>query len=412
MTPTPEEPNNSSETDREWEEIVAGRLVPAADNPEHREAEAVRQALLWRHAKNTALTVSPQEASYFYQQLHLQESHSVGFWQRWGRGIIGSLVLLLVGFAAGYGLMRWNASVPTPTNVGTQNLSTTSNAPLNLPSVDSIVPTGHQAAATLNDLPQLIAIPAGQYLMGCSAGWDDEQGGCRDNEFPAHKVNVSSFELGKYEITVGQFKRFVAETQYKTTAESTGEGCTVADPNMAGRWLLHPASNWRSPGFNQTDVHPVVCISWADTQNYIAWLNKTTGKTHRLPTEEEWEYAARGGKVTAFFWGSQPNRNFANYQGQGDLDKWQYTAPVGQFSSNAYGLHDMSGNVWEWVQNCWRANYSEPTLSDDKCIKHARTRRGGAWDNPPPSVRSSYRSTGEELERSYLYGFRVARSLE
>jgi formylglycine-generating enzyme required for sulfatase activity len=115
--------------------------------------------------------------------------------------------------------------------------------------------------------------------------------------------------------------------------------------------------------------------------------------------------------VTAFAWGSQPSRNFANYQGQGELDQWQYTAPVGQFSSNAYGLHDMAGNVWEWVDNCWRANYLVQTMDKSECEGHLRTRRGGAWDNQPPNMRPAYRSSGNELERSFLYGFRVARSL-
>ncbi|MBK8454780.1 MAG: formylglycine-generating enzyme family protein [Thiofilum sp.] len=402
MKSTPHDPAPSDpQPPSDWEAIVAGKLLPAPDNPEHLEADAVRQVLLWRHAKTTAVVVSAQEAEGFYQQLQLTKRSNA--WQGWGQRLIWGVGLVLLGFGAGYGLVKWSTTPLVKTSE-----QPTTNTPLTLPDLDHIT---HQVTqpATLSDLPTLVVLPAGRFSMGCSAGWDDELGGCRDNEFPAHRVQIDSFELGKYEITVGQFKRFVDETQYKTTAEQTGEGCTVADPKMAGRWILHPASHWRSPGFAQTDVHPVVCISWDDTQHYIAWLNKTTGQTYRLPTEEEWEYAARGGKVTAFFWGSQPSRNFANYQGQGELDQWQYTAPVGQFSSNAYGLHDMSGNAWEWVQTCWRDNYDAVAAST--CDQRLRARRGGAWDNQPPSLRSAYRSQGHELERSFLYGFRVARSL-
>ncbi|MEN9434794.1 MAG: hypothetical protein RLZZ422_2383 [Pseudomonadota bacterium] len=409
MTQTPPEPlEPESDSQTEWNAIVAGKRLPNSSIPEHAEAEAVRQALLWRHAKSTALTVSPTEAERLFKQLHVQlQIEKVSSWQRWGRGIIWSSSLILMGFGAGYGVVKWTES--TQTNPATQPTIETS-ATLALPALSTL---NHKATnpATLSDLPSMLTIPSGSYRMGCSAGWDDDLGGCRDNEFPAHSVTLPSFELSKYEVTVGQFKRFVAETQYKTTAEQTGEGCTVTDPKLAGKWVLHPASNWRSPGFAQTDVHPVVCISWQDTQQYIQWLNKTTSQAYRLPTEEEWEYAARGGKVTAFAWGSQPSRNFANYQGQGELDQWQYTAPVGQFSSNAYGLHDMAGNVWEWVDNCWRANYLVQTMDKSECEGHLRTRRGGAWDNQPPNMRPAYRSSGNELERSFLYGFRVARSL-
>ena len=399
---TPSDTTPDDNPDQEaWNAIVAGKLLPSPDNPDHLEADAVRQVLLWRHARNTSLTVSSQEAELFYQ--HLQSTNRSRGWQHWGRQTIWGVGLLLLGFGAGYGIMKWSTS---PVTAPSEPIE--AKAPLTLPDLASVPhPVTHPA--TLADLPQLLVIPAGQFSMGCNAGWDDELGGCRDNEFPAHRVKVERFELGKYEITVGQFKRFVAETQYKTTAEQTGEGCTVSDPKVAGRWVLHPGSHWRSPGFAQTDAHPVVCVSWVDTQHYIEWLNNTTQHRYRLPTEEEWEYAARGGKVTAFFWGSQPNRNFANYQGQGELDRWHYSAPVGQFSSNAYGLHDMAGNVWEWVQTCWRDHYATTTAKP--CEQSLRTRRGGAWDNQPPSLRSAYRSQGHELERSFLYGFRVARSL-
>jgi formylglycine-generating enzyme required for sulfatase activity len=265
---------------------------------------------------------------------------------------------------------------------------------------------------TISDIPEMMKIPAGQFIMGCSSGWDDAIGGCRDNEFPAHKVDIKAFELGKYEVTVGQFKRFTEETSYLTTAEKNQQGCTIADPQHQGNWIIDKTKNWRNPGFAQTANHPVVCISWMDIKTYIEWLNQKTQQHYRLPTEEEWEYAARGGKVTAFYWGSQPSHNFANSQGKEGADHWEFTSPVGQFAGNGFGLHDMAGNVWEWTDSCWKPDYQPANQSNQQDCNNTdslKVRRGGGWDNLPPSIRAAYRSYGSALERSYLYGFRIAR---
>ena len=150
----------------------------------------------------------------------------------------------------------------------------------------------------------------------------------------------------------------------------------------------------------------MVCISWEDANAYINWLNQKTGKYYRLPTEEEWEYAARAGKATAYYWGSIPNRNHANFLGIKDRDKWEFTSPVGSFTGNSFGLYDIAGNAWEWTSSCWRMTY------DDQCKnKNIYVRRGGGWDNDKKNIRSSYRSRDHKIARSYLYGFRVAHDL-
>ena len=266
---------------------------------------------------------------------------------------------------------------------------------------------------------EMVLIPGGKFLMG-----DDGRDGWSD-EMPAHRVTVPAFRLGKYEVTVGQFRRFVEATGYRTDAERDADentdeyafvqvGCRLysddlifGDPTGEGR-------SWRHPEYSIEEEQPVVCVSWNDAQAFMKWLSEQTGKPYRLPTEAEWEYAARAGSTTEYSWGDDIGENRANCMGCGgewNYDEW-LSAPVGSFPANAWGLHDMHGNVWEWVGDCWNDNYvgapadgSAWTIGD--CSR--RVFRGGSWYFEPRAMRSALRHWGD---RYYIStGFRLAQDL-
>ena len=215
--------------------------------------------------------------------------------------------------------------------------------------------------------PEMLPIKAGDFMMGCVTKRDEVEAGCQSDEKPAHKVTLKSFEVSKTEITVGQFRVFIKQTGYKTSAEK-GKGCYLYKNN---KWDKVKNANWDKPNFKQTEEHPVTCVSWDDSQAYIKWLNsqvntKALGK-YRLLTEAEWEYAARGGETEqAYPWGNKAHHDWANYGKdsccsplKSGKDQWDYTAPVARFPANGFGLHDMHGNVWEWVQDKYQDNYKK-----------------------------------------------------
>ena len=189
-----------------------------------------------------------------------------------------------------------------------------------------------------------------------------------------HRVTIAEpFAVGVHEVTRGEFARFVRETN-----RSTGNSCRV----WAGVKLVERAGrNWRNPGFEQTDGHPVVCVNWEDAQLYVSWLSGETGQSYRLLSESEWEYVARAGTTGPFHTGATISPAQANYDGNytyGSGRKGVYrerTVSVGSFSPNAFGLHDVHGNVWEWVQDCWNKKYD------------GAPRDGGAWERGDCSLR-------------------------
>jgi formylglycine-generating enzyme required for sulfatase activity/serine/threonine protein kinase len=187
---------------------------------------------------------------------------------------------------------------------------------------------------------KLQLIPAGRFLMG-SLG---NEPGRSNPEGPRHPVRIARpFYLGAHEVTVGQFKAFVAATGHRTEAEKTGKGCLRFDQNEN---VMDSSCTWRFPGFEASDTHPVVGVTWDDAAAFCAWLSKVDGKRYRLPTEAEWEYACRTGTQTAYAFGDGPK----------DLEQYAWTAktrqgkiaPVAQLRPNAWGLYDMLGNAWEW----------------------------------------------------------------
>ena len=385
-----------------WEAVVAGRRLPVAGQPADEEAEAVRQVLLWRQARTQSTAIQAEQAAAFYQQAERirRERLRAASPKTLGLFVLIGMSLLSLGLGIGWWLSQSTASsvavLPKPAPVTTPSL-----LPMN---------TTHTATPP-SDFPAMLELPAGSFTMGCTAGWDDQLGGCRENEYPAHPVSVQAFAISRHEITVQQFTRFVEATQYVTTAEFQHQGCAIQDVAKPTVWVISAQHHWRQPSFPQQPIHPVVCVSWQDAQAYTQWLSKEQGQSYRLPTEAEWEYAARGGKITAFYWGNQPDRHFANVSGVEGVDQWTHTAPVGQFAANAFGLHDMAGNVWEWTLDCWQS-YQPTASTTSTCSQTAfRARRGGGWDNVPASTRSAARSPASLLDRSYVLGFRVVKDL-
>ncbi|MCB1824848.1 MAG: formylglycine-generating enzyme family protein, partial [Candidatus Competibacteraceae bacterium] len=259
--------------------------------------------------------------------------------------------------------------------------------------------------------PEMVVIPAGTFLMG-----SPENEKSRDDDEGQHSVEIKqNFAIGKTEVTVGQFRRFVVATSYRTEAEATG-GCYSWNGTT---WQQTADKNWRNPGFKQDDQHPVVCVSWNDALKYTEWLSKQTDKEYRLPTEAEWEYAARAGTPTPFFFGATISTEQANYDGNytyGGGQKGVYrqkTVQVGQFPANAWGLHDMHGNVWEWTCSGYDKDYGGAEL---RCVSDPdsggpRVVRGGSWSNVPGRLRSAARDWLDPRSRLGSVGFRLARTL-
>ncbi len=272
-------------------------------------------------------------------------------------------------------------------------------------------------------LPDMVNVKAGCFQMGSP---DNEAGRYADEK--QHKVCVKGFAIGKQEVTVAEFRAFVDASGYRTDAEKdTGgnSGCYAAKPD--GGFDYVSGRSWRDPGFPQGDRYPVVCVSWNDALAYTQWLSKQTGQRFRLPSEAEWEYAARGkAKDTAYFWGEDANAacRYANVADQSAKkrypawpvfacdDGFVYTAPVGSFQANPLGLVDILGNVWEWTCSGYDKEYGgEETRCVDASADARRVLRGGSWYNEPRLVRSADRDWYTADTRDYGVGFRLAQDL-
>jgi len=284
-------------------------------------------------------------------------------------------------------------------------------------------PRAGQIIKDCADCPEMVIIPAGIFTMGSSAA---EQAlavaaGLKTEwvspESPQHRVNIRSFAAGRYAISKGEFAAFVRAKGYQTEAER-GDGCTAWNGK---EWKKDAAYNWRNVGFAQADTHPVVCVSWNDAQAYIAWLNQSSGQTYRLLSEAEREYAARGGSQTAFWWGDSMSTAQANYAGTGPSyngsprgEYRQATVPVNSFSPNPFGLYNVHGNVWEWVQDCWHGDYSGTPTDGSAwttgCSGNYRVLRGGSWNFGPAHLRAAGRNWVTPVNRISYYGLRLART--
>ncbi|EAQ31116.1 formylglycine-generating enzyme family protein, partial [Idiomarina baltica] len=232
--------------------------------------------------------------------------------------------------------------------------------------------------------PELVVVPAGNYQMG------DLSGDGLPNERPVQTVTIDApFGISDTEVTVGKFRDFVNDTAYVTEAENNGNCAELNNgmPKMDG------TLNWRSPGFQQTENSPVVCISYEDVKAYTDWLSDKSGFDYDIPSEKQWEYAARAGTETDFWWGEDVGVKNANCRHCGSEWSNERSAPVAQFARNPWGLFDTVGNVWEW------------TRSEDGQVV-----RGGAWNFAPSLARVSTRMELPADFSSNYIGFRVVRA--
>jgi formylglycine-generating enzyme len=263
---------------------------------------------------------------------------------------------------------------------------------------------------------QMVLIPAGRFLMGSDVNDNDAE----EDEKPQRRVSIPTpFYLGKYEVTVGQFRQFVQDEGYKTEGERDGIG-GFGFVKKAKEFKADKRFTWKKPGFPQDDNHPVVMVSHNDAQAFVQWLSRKDGKTFRLPTESEWEYAARARTMTRFSSGDDPEilatvgniydgtakKKFPVLFGRGikAQDHFVYTAPVGRFNPNNFGLYDMHGNVFEWCSDCLDASAARDVK--------ARVYRGGSWNVGFEGARSADRSFGNSHASGCDVGFRVARSVD
>ncbi len=240
------------------------------------------------------------------------------------------------------------------------------------------------------------------------------------NELPRHEVCVDDYYMGKYEVTVGQWRKFIGDTGYTTDAEKDTEKEGCYSPKN-GKWGWRDGQDWESPGFSQRSNAPVVCVSHTDVVAFTKWLNRQGAGVYRLATEAEWEYGARGGMSTARYWGDGVDSKACSYANVNDK-KWggvngfpcddghRYTAPVGNYKSNAFGLYDMLGNVWEWTGDWYGSKYysSSPNYNPTGPASGVnRVNRGGGWSNDAAGVRAAYRGGGRPWGRSAGVGFRL-----
>ena len=264
--------------------------------------------------------------------------------------------------------------------------------------------------------PVMVGIPAGRFVMGSPKS----EPGRFDAEGPQHIVSVRAFALGKYDVTSEQFQIFLQETGYQPEPCNKITNMKWHSPRKG---LAYPPEDVEPPKW------PAVCLDWKDAGAYIAWLNARVRKEHpgiaykpggpyRLPSESEWEYAARAGTTTARWWGNEVGTGNANCNGCGSQYDFHVLSDVDSFKPNPFGLYGVLGNAWQWTADCWHPSYvgapkdgSAWTAGD--CSKHVI--RGGSWDNTPIFIRSATRSgstpDGGEFDYSSLSSFRVARDL-
>ena len=265
-----------------------------------------------------------------------------------------------------------------------------------------------------DECPEVLAVPAGTFTMGSPASEE----GRYDREGPAHQVPIARpFAIGVYEVTRDEYSRFVRATNH-----SSGDGSCLV--NEEHHWEERAGRSWRSLDFQQSTRHPAVCVSWEDATAYVSWLSGRTGMNYRLPSAAEWEYAARAGTNTPWYWGDNIDMQcrYANGADMATEFPWRTTcydghartSLVGSYQANAFGLYDMIGNAWEWVQDCFNWSYegapaTQAAWLDGDCS--SRVMRGASWASTPTYLRAAHRGGERTTFRSDYTGFRVARTL-
>jgi formylglycine-generating enzyme required for sulfatase activity len=263
--------------------------------------------------------------------------------------------------------------------------------------------------------PALTIVPAGRFKQGSARA--DGTGAAFER--PLHWVLIAHpFAISTSAVTVDEFRPFIAATGRDM------RGCDTYED----RWRIRPDASWENPGFVQTGSHPVTCVSWDDAKAYAGWLSRTTGHRYRLPSAAEWEYAARAGAEAVRPWnadesGACANANVADQRAARRYPGWAvfpcddgyvYTAPVGSFKANSFGLNDMLGNVFQWSDDCWHADYAGvPTDGSSRTYGDCSERelRGGSWFTTPEFVRASYRNHFGVNYRASSVGIRLIRDI-
>lgn len=307
----------------------------------------------------------------------------------------------------------------------------------------TVIPPAAETPADKTKGQGITAPPAPQDMVHIRGGWFDMGSDGEDDERPVHQVYVNDFSMAKHEVTKEEFREFIGETDYSTDAERGG-GSYIWDGK---EWKQKNDATWLNPYFKQTNNHPVVCVSWNDAIAYCNWRSQKEGLTpvytiskdtvsadfkangYRLPTEAEWEYAARCGENGyKYSWGDgeptgKRGGNIADdaakrafsWTGtwEGYDDGYVYTAPVGSFDPNEFGLNDMTGNVWEWCWDWYGKDYyknSPKKNPQGPSSGSSRVARGGSWYSRPGSVRAARRNGAPPGYSSLSFGFRLSRT--
>jgi formylglycine-generating enzyme len=282
------------------------------------------------------------------------------------------------------------------------------------PSVVVVAPAAGTVIRDCPSCPAMTVLPAGRFTQG------SDRSDAPPFEKPLHWVIIGQpLAMSTNPVTVGEFQQFIEATHWDM------QGCDTYD----GDWKRHPENSWKSPGFEQTATHPVTCASWEDAQAFAEWLSTKTGHKYRLPSASEWEYAARAGAEAVQPWNSEgsdacANANVADASAAKQYPGWTvfacddgyvHTAPVGSFNANAFGLHDMLGNVFQWTEDCWHPNYMDAPIDgsardEGGCTE--RELRGGSWFSTPAYVRANYRNHFASDYRTSSVGIRLVRDVE
>jgi formylglycine-generating enzyme required for sulfatase activity len=292
------------------------------------------------------------------------------------------------------------------------------------------------------DCPEMVALPAGEYMMGITKE-DAVKDGLPSfyDDIPYHHVVVQAFAIARYDVTKAEYATFIKETRY-----SPSGGCKITIKNSDGySSSVVPSANWKNTGFTQTDRDPVVCVSWDDAQRYVEWLNTKVGLTiahannpkgiYRLPSEEQWEYAARAGTTTIRYWGDSVDAQCEYANGQDMTSDKKYStpgvadfeppahcsdgfvdsSPVGSFKPNAWGLYDMLGNVNQWIEepdDIFSPRSFMPSASKLQWRKVHRIYRGGSFNTLPWALITAIRNVAHVDMRQEDIGFRLVRDMQ
>jgi formylglycine-generating enzyme required for sulfatase activity len=296
--------------------------------------------------------------------------------------------------------------------------------------------------------PEMVVVPAGAFLMGSpwleivalSEQFGPEAAAVIVSEGPQHKVTITRpFAISRFPITRGEFAAFIDETGYTVKGKAYSATKMVHTGIWGSFFRSNKARSWASPDFLQTDRHPVTCVNWHDAKAFVSWLATKSGKSYQLPSEAQWEYAARAETTTPYWWGYSITTNQANYDGSGGSKKEsdgsyrKRTLPVDSFEPNPWGLYQVHGNVSEWCEDAWHENYDgaprregvweysketslaariqrifNPPLVDTSKF---RVLRGGCWYSDAAPLRSASRSACDPALRLNVQGFRVVRKL-